>query len=58
MNEKEYFTNSSTVTQKKYEALRAYFIDELPAKQVAIKFGYTFRAMTSFITDFRRVQFV
>jgi hypothetical protein len=56
MNEKEYFTNPSTVTQKKYEALRAYFIDELPAKQVAIKFGYTYRAMTSLIADFRKAK--
>ena len=56
MNEKNYFTNPSTVTQKKYEALRAYFVDELPAKQVANKFGYTYRAMTSLIADFRKAK--
>lgn len=54
MNEKEYFLKPSTVTQKQYEALRAFFLEELPAKDAAEKFGYTFRAFTSLVADFRK----
>lgn len=54
MNEKEYFLKPSTITQKQYEALRAFFVEELPAKDVAEKFGYTFRAFTSLVAGFRK----
>ena len=54
MDEKEYFIKPSSVTQKQYEALRAFFLEELPAKDVAEKFGYTFRAFTSLAADFRK----
>ena len=54
MNEKEYFLKPSTITQKQYEALRAFFLEELPAKDAAEKFGYTFRAFTSLVADFRK----
>lgn len=54
MNDKDYFQNPSTIAQKKYEALRTYFIDELSAKEVASQFGYTFRAFTSLVADFRK----
>lgn len=54
MNEKNYFINTSTTTQKKYEALRAFFVDELPGKEVAARFGYTYRAFTSLVSDFRK----
>lgn len=56
MNEKDYFLNPSTIAQKKYEALRTFFVDELSAKEVAAKFGYTYRAFTSLIADFRKVR--
>ena len=56
MNEKDYFINPSTVTQKKYEALRAFFVYELSAKEVATKFGYTYRAFTSLVADFRKTR--
>lgn len=49
-----YFTNPAVTTHRKYEALRAFFVEKLPAKQVAAKYGYTYRAFTSIITDFRR----
>jgi hypothetical protein len=54
MSEKNYFLNPSTIAQKKYEALRAFFVDKLPAKEVADKFGYTYRAFTSLVADFRK----
>lgn len=54
MSEKNYFLYPSTIAQKKYEALRAFFVDKLPAKEVADKFGYTYRAFTSLVADFRK----
>ena len=56
MNEKDYFLNPSTIAQKKYEALRAFFIDELPAKEVAEKFEYTYRAFTSLVAEYRKAR--
>ena len=34
--------------------MRAFFVDERPAKEVAATFGYTYRAFTSIVTDFRK----
>ena len=56
MNEIKYFLHPSTVAQKQYEALRAYFVEKLSATEVSSEFGYTFRAFTSLVADFRRKQ--
>lgn len=56
MDEKDYFLNPLTIAQKKYEALRAFFVDELSAKEVSANFGYTYRAFTSLAADFRRFR--
>ena len=37
----EYFTEPEEPAQRRYEALRAYFIEELSAIEVAARFGYT-----------------
>ena len=37
----EYFTTPAGAAQRRYEALRAYFLDEMPAAQVADRFGYS-----------------
>jgi transposase len=37
----EYFTAPATAAQRRYEALRAYFLDEMPAAEVADRFGYS-----------------
>ena len=37
----EYFTAPSGAAQRRYEALRAYFLDEMPAAEVADRFGYS-----------------
>jgi predicted DNA-binding protein YlxM (UPF0122 family) len=37
----EYFTAPAGAAQRRYEALRAYFLDELPAAEVADRFGYS-----------------
>ena len=37
----EYFTEPGSAAQRRYEALRAYFLDETPAAEVADRFGYS-----------------
>jgi hypothetical protein len=37
----EFFTQPSGSAQRRYEAMRAYFVDEWPAAQVADQFGYS-----------------
>ena len=36
-----YFLQPTSSQQRRYEALRAYFVDDLPASQVADRFGYS-----------------
>ena len=50
----DYFTQHHTIAQKQYEALRAFFIDKLSAKESAEKFDYTLRAFNSLVADFRK----
>ena len=35
----EYFTDPASAAQRRYEALRAYFLDDMPAAEVADRFG-------------------
>jgi transposase len=37
----EYFTSPASAAQRRYEALRAYFLDDMPAAEVADRFGYS-----------------
>lgn len=53
MRPKDYFLQPSTVTQKQYEALRAFFIGKLSADEAAKKYHYTKSAFYSLVTDFR-----
>ena len=52
MNGLDYFLNPVSVSQKHYEALRMYFVENITAKEVAEKFGFSYRAFTSLITKF------
>ena len=36
-----YFANPTTPDHRKYEVLRALFLEKLPQKEVSEKFGYT-----------------
>jgi hypothetical protein len=36
-----FFRTPETALQRQYEALRAYFVEELPSHEVAARFGYT-----------------
>jgi hypothetical protein len=37
----EYFAEPGAPAQRRYEALRAYFVEELPAAEVGARFGYS-----------------
>jgi transposase-like protein len=49
----EFFTQPSEPTQRRYEALRAYLAEGLPAAEVAARYGYTTQALHSAVRDFR-----
>jgi len=51
---KNYFHSSQNIAHKRYEALRAYFVDGVNAHTVAKRFGYTHRGFTTLITHFNK----
>lgn len=52
--EADYFRQPLTPTQRQYEALRAYFLEGLPATVVAERFGYQPATVRSLCRDFRQ----
>jgi transposase len=52
--EADYFRQPLTPAQRQYEALRAYFLEGLPAIVVAERFGYTPATIRSLCRDFRQ----
>ncbi|MCA1678155.1 MAG: hypothetical protein LC790_04535 [Actinobacteria bacterium] len=49
----EYFAEPGEPAQRRYEALRAYFVDELSAAQVATRFGYSPAVVHQMASDLR-----
>ena len=49
----EYFLRPVGASQRRYEALRAYFVENMPASQVASKFGYTAGSVHQMATSLR-----
>ena len=49
----EYFTAPAGVAQRRYEALRAYFTEDLTVAQAGARAGYTRASMASLLRDFR-----
>jgi transposase len=49
----DYFTAPTQTNQRRYEALRAYLFEGVPATQAAARFGYTTTALHSLVRDFR-----
>jgi transposase len=47
------FTSPQQVNQRRYEALRAYFVDGLSYAQAGARFGYTRWAMINLVRDYR-----
>lgn len=52
--EKNYFLDPKDPAQKKYEALRAIFVDGLNPKEVARKFGYSIHTIYSYSHEFNK----
>jgi len=48
-----FFTDPTGVAQRRYEALRAYFVEGATAAEVAARFGYTTSSMQAMVRDFR-----
>ena len=48
------FLIPKNTTHRQYEALRAYFVEQLPAPEVARRFGYTRGSLHQLIHQFRR----
>ena len=49
----EFFTTPAADPHRRYEALRAYFVQGLTAAQVAQRSGYSVAAVNSAVRDFR-----
>jgi transposase len=50
----EYFTAPSGAAQRRYEALRAYFTEDMPAAEVADRFGYSTASVHQMATLLRK----
>src|SRR5664279_3229634 len=49
----EFFTAPEQVNQRRYEALRAFFVDGATHAEAAERFGYTRWAMVALVRDYR-----
>ena len=49
----EYFSNPKESAQKRYEALRAYFLDSLTQKEAAERTGYSTSTFQSLVSNFK-----
>ena len=50
--DKNYFLQPTNPCQRKYEALRALFVDNLSPKEVSAKFGYSIHTIYSYQQEF------
>ena len=50
----EHFTEPGTAAQRRYEALRAYFTEAMPAAEVADRFGYSTASVRQMATLLRK----
>lgn len=48
------FLTPRNTAHRQYEALRAYFVDRRPGKEVANQFGYTLGSFWQLVHEFRR----
>ena len=49
----DFFLEPQSLYQKQYEALRCYYIEKKTAKEVAEKFGYKHRGVTTIVSEFK-----
>jgi hypothetical protein len=59
INPDSFFKHPATAGQKQYEALRGYFVDHIPGKEICRRFGYAYSAFNSLKQRFKAggVQF-
>jgi len=50
----DYFENLENVNKKRYDAMRSFFVDKLPAEKVARCYGYSMSSFYSLTRDFRQ----
>ncbi|HUY60002.1 MAG TPA: hypothetical protein VMV16_09865, partial [Solirubrobacteraceae bacterium] len=50
-----FFTAPEDVAQRRYEALRAYFVEDATAADVAARFGYAPSSVVAMVRDFTAV---
>ena len=50
---REFFLQPTQPRQRRYEALRAYFIDHRPLSEIARAFGYRYGTLRNLVTEFR-----
>ena len=51
---REFFCQPTNPYQRRYEALRAVFIEERPPKEVAEQFGFAYSSLRQLIYEFRQ----
>lgn len=49
----QFFLEPADPQQRKYEALRAVFIDQMPQSEVAARFGFSHDVVRRMVSDFR-----
>lgn len=54
MEPRDFFDYPQSTAQKQYEALRMYFVENINAREVARRFGYTYRGFTTIVSEFRK----
>jgi len=52
----ERFTRPALTAQRRYEALRAYFVEERSASEVAERFGYTTASVQTLVSQYRHAD--
>lgn len=52
----ERFIRPTVAAHRRYEALRAYFVEELPAAEIAERFGYTKASVQTLISEYRQTD--
>ncbi len=50
----EFFTRPTQTYHRRYEALRAVFVDGLSQKEVAEAFGFSYDSLRQLVVEFRR----
>jgi hypothetical protein len=50
---REFFLRPTQTRHRRYEALRAYFVDHRPLPEIAQAFGYRYGTLRNLVTEFR-----